>query len=354
MAALKLAAQSQRETALAPEWQRYEDPTTEIAVVRLTDPAHSSTLPAYYNRALTRSSSGLLFASDRTGQPQAFRIDLKTGEARQLAEAAELDAASLALLPDSRSYGCFAGRSLLHVNLGTLRQRELYQIPDAWQRCPGMSLTPDGAHALFAERRGEGSRLRSVSLAQGAARTVIEAKFSIEHPLARPGRDQILYRQGAEALWLVDAGGANNRCLKLAPGRIGSALWSPDGRNIQYLNFPDDAAQLHAIREFSPETGVDHLVAKTSQFACFSANRDSSVFVGASANRSSPTVLLLLRVTRREFTLCEHKASRPETVAPVFSPDSQHVLFASDRDGHPAIYMVHVDKLVEPTESDTG
>jgi len=186
MAALKLAAQSQRETALAPEWQRYEDPTTEIAVVRLTDPAHSSTLPAYYNRALTRSSSGLLFASDRTGQPQAFRIDLKTGEARQLAEAAELDAASLALLPDSRSYGCFAGRSLLHVNLGTLRQRELYQIPDAWQRCPGMSLTPDGAHALFAERRGEGSRLRSVSLAQGAARTVIEAKFSIEHPLARP------------------------------------------------------------------------------------------------------------------------------------------------------------------------
>jgi oligogalacturonide lyase len=354
LAAIRLAAQSQKGTAFAAARLRYEDPTTELEVVRLTDPAQASALPAYYNRAVTHNSASLLCGAGLTGQPQAFRMDLKTGEARQLTEVAELDVASLALTPDSRSFCCFAGRSLLHISLGTLRQREIYRVPDGWQRCAGMSLTPDGTHALFAERRDEGSRLRAVSLAQGIPRTVIEARFSIEHPLARPGRDQILYRQTAEGLWLVDSGGANNRRLKLAPGRIGSTLWSPDGKNVQYLNFPDDPAQLHAIRECSPDAAADRLVAKTSQFACFSANRDSSVFVGASANRSSPTVLLLLRVTRREFTLCEHKAANPETVAPVFTPDSQHVLFQSDRDGHPAIYSVQVDKLVEPTEADTG
>lgn len=354
LAALKLAAQNPKSPPLAPEWLRYEDPTTELPVVRLTDPAHSSALPAYYNHAVAHNSASLLYASDRTGQPQAFRLDLKTGESRQLTDLAELDVASLALSPDSRSFSCFAGQSLLQVSLGTLRQREIYRLPKDSQRCPGMSWTPDGAHILFAERHGEGSRLRAVSLAQGISRTVIEARFAIEHPVARPGRDQILYRQAGEALWLVDSGGANNRRLKLAPGHIGSALWSADGKNIQYLNLPDDPAQLHAIREFSPDAATDRLVAKTSQFACFGANRDSSVFVGASANRSSPTVLLLLRVTRREFTLCEHKAVRPETVAPVFSPDSQHVLFQSDRDGHPAIYTVHVDKLVEPTEADSG
>jgi oligogalacturonide lyase len=354
LAAHKLAAQSQKGAALRPEWLRYEDPITELGVVRLTDPAHTSALPAYYNRAVTRSNASLIYGTDRTGQPQAFRIELKTGEARQLTEVADLDVASLALAPDSRSFCCFAGRTLLQVNLGTLRQREIYRVPDGWERCPGMSLTPDSAHALFAEWRGEGSRLRDVSLAQGTSRTVIEAQFAIEHPLGRPGRDQVLYRQAADALWLVDSTGANNRRLKLAPGRIGSTLWSPDGKNVQYLNLPDDPAQLHAIREFAPDAAVDRMVAKTSQFACFSANRDSSVFVGASANRSSPTVLLLLRVTRREFTLCEHKATHPETVAPVFSPDSQHVFFESDRDGRPAIYGIHVDKLVEPTEADTG
>ncbi|MGB9455423.1 MAG: oligogalacturonate lyase family protein [Bryobacteraceae bacterium] len=354
LAAIKLAAQGKKGLAFAPEWLSYEDPTTELEVVRLTDPAHSSELPAYYNRAVAHNSASLLYGADRTGPPQAFHLDLRTGESRQLTEVAELDVASLALSADSRSFCCFAGRSLLHVSLGTLRQREIYQLPEAWQRCPGMSLTPDGAHVLFAEQRGETSRLRAVSLARGISRTVIEARFAIEHPQARPGRDQILYRQAGDALWLVDSGGANNRRLKLAPGRIGSTLWSPNGKAIQYLNFPDDPTQLHAIRELSPDTGADRLVAKTSQFACFGANRDSSVFVGASANRSSPTVLLLLRITRREFTLCEHKATRPETVAPLFSPDSRRVLFQSDRDGRPAIYSTHVDKLVEPTESDSG
>jgi hypothetical protein len=107
---------------------------------------------------------------------------------------------------------------------------------------------------------------------------------------------------------------------------------------------------LNAIREYAPDTGSDQLVAKTSQFATFGFNRDTSVFVGASRNAASPDVLILLRVTRRELTLCEHKASHPESVAPVFAPDSQRIYFQSDRDGHPAIYCVHAEKLVEKTD----
>jgi len=93
-------------------------------------------------------------------------------------------------------------------------------------------------------------------------------------------------------------------------------------------------------------------VAKTSQFASFGWNHDSTVFVGASGNVASPTVLLLLRVTRRELTLCEHKASDPRAVAPIFEPDSLRVFFQSDRDGKPAIYDIHVDKLVEKTDTE--
>jgi len=72
--------------------------------------------------------------------------------------------------------------------------------------------------------------------------------------------------------------------------------------------------------------------------------------VGASRNAASPTVLLLLRLTRRELTVCEHKASRPEMVAPRFAPDSQRLYFESDRDGKPAIYCVHVERFVEKTD----
>jgi oligogalacturonide lyase len=351
LAGSRVAAQGLEGTTFPSDWRRYSDPTTELDVYRLTNPAYSSTMPAYYNRAIARSSDWMLFCCDRGGSRQAFHMDLKNGETRQLTEAEELDGASITLLPDNRSFCYFAGRSLHVANLAPPRERKLYQVPEGWDRGMGMSVAPDGTHATFAERRGEGSRLRMVTLSHGAAHTVVEGPVAIGDPIVRFRRAQILYRQADEALWLVDSDGKQNRRLKLAAGRVGAANWAPDGRTILYLNIPEDRTQLNAIREYAPDTDSDQLVAKTSQFAHFGFNRNTSVFVGASRNAASPDVLILLRVTRRELTLCEHKASHPETVAPVFAPDSQRIYFQSDRDGKPAIYCVHAEKLVEKTDS---
>src|ERR1700694_826079 len=100
MAAVRLLAEGTKGAAFPTEWKRYPDPTTELEVFRLTDPAHSSTLPAYYNRAITRNSGSLLFCCDRSGTPQAFQMDLKNGATKQLTDAADLDHLSLTLTPD--------------------------------------------------------------------------------------------------------------------------------------------------------------------------------------------------------------------------------------------------------------
>jgi oligogalacturonide lyase len=353
LAALPAIAQEKKGEFYPAAVHRYSDPSTENEVIRLTDPSYSSVLPAVYNRDIARNSGFLLFSCDRGGSSQAFRIDLKTAQMRQLSDVKDLDARSLTLTPDNRSFCYFAGRSLYIASLGTLHERELYQIPEGWERCAGLSVGADGTHATFAEKKGEGSRLRMVSLAQGVARTVIEVPFEIADPVARPLRAQILYGQRDQALWLVNMDGQQNRKLKTAGGRSVDANWTVDGKTLLYLNLPDDPQQLNAIRELAPDSNTDKLVAKTSQFASFGFNHDSSVFVGASGNASSPTVLILLRVTRRELTLCEHKASQASAAAPRFSPDSQRIYFQSDRDGKPAIYSMHVEKLVEKTEADS-
>ena len=336
-----------------PGLRRYSDPTTELDVIRMTDPSYTSVLTAEYNRDIARGNGWMLFCCDRSGSPQACRMDLQTGETRQLTDAGGLDGSSLTMTPDNRSFCYCANRSLFSSSFANLHERELYKVPEGWERCPGMSIGPDGTHAALAEQKGDSSRLRMVALAQGAARTVIEAPFAISHPQARPLRAQLLYRQNADAVWMVNMDGQQNRKLKLAPGRIGGVQWSTDGKSLLYLNLPEDRTQLNAIREYFPDTNTDKLVAKTSQFASFGFNRDSSVFVGASGNASSPVVLILLRVTRRELTLCEHRASDPSTAAPRFSPDSQRIYFQSDREGKPAIYCMHVERLVEKTEWET-
>jgi len=353
MAARHLLAVGTKGNAFPSDWKRYPDPATELEVLRLTDPEQTSILPPSYNRAIAKNSSFLLYASDRTGSLQAFRMDLKTGATKQLTEVDGLDASSLTLTPDNHSFCYFAGRTLMTTLISSLHERPLYHLPDGWDRCQGMSVGPDGTHITFAERQGQNSRLRMIALAQGQPRTVLEAAFPIDHPLARPMRAQILYRQGDEGLWLVNMDGQQNHKLKVAEGGVGPADWSNDGKTLLYLNLPSDPKQLTALREHTPDTNADKLIAKTSQFAQFGMNRDATVFVGASRNVASPHILLLLRVTHREFTLCEHKASHPEMTNPTFSPDSQRIYFQSDRHGKSAIYGMRVEKLVEKTESES-
>src|SRR5207237_5996781 len=127
------------------------------------------------------------------------------------------------------------------------------------------------------ERQGDGARLRMVTLGQGVARTVVEAPFVLSDPMSRPMRAQTLYRRGDEALWFVNMDGKQNRQLKVADGRVGPAMWAPDGRTILYLNFPEDTRQLNTLREFTPDTNIDKNIAKTSQFSHFGINHDGSV-----------------------------------------------------------------------------
>jgi oligogalacturonide lyase len=75
------------------------------------------------------------------------------------------------------------------------------------------------------------------------------------------------------------------------------------------------------------------------------------MFVGASRSKAQPTIILLIRSVKRELTLCEHRASDPGSVHPVFSPDSRRVYFQSDHQGKSALYSVNVELLVEPTAS---
>jgi oligogalacturonide lyase len=354
LATSALHGQTEKGKTFPSEWKRYSDAATEFEVTRLTDPAHSSQIPAYYNRSLSRRNGFLLFSSDRTGSSQAFRMDLKSGECRQLTHSQNLDSASLTLLPDDSTFCVFDGPVLRQIGIGSQRDRQVYRVADGWTRGPGASVTGDGVSAILPEVRDQTSRLRRVSMATGVAATVIETAFPAGNPVARPRRAQILYRQGDEALWLVNFDGQQNRRLKTAPdGAIGPAFWSPNGRTVLYLHIPADKTKLIAIRENTPDENLDKPVSPTSQFAHFGCNGDSSVFVGASRNRNSPHILILLRMTRRELTLCEHRASDPYTVTPIFSPDSQRVFFQSDRDGKPALYRVRVERFVEETVSGT-
>ncbi|MEQ1947856.1 MAG: hypothetical protein ABL995_11745 [Bryobacteraceae bacterium] len=333
---------------------RYLDPATESAIVRLTDPNFNAYLPLPKNRAA--AAKAILYASDFNGKWDAYRMDLKSGESRQLTDAAALDVTSLGSLPGERGFWHIDNGVLIETLTGrgqSLKSREVYKIPQGFEKTAEISYSEDSQYAAFVEKTsGQNApryRVQVVRLTNGQARTVVEASEAILDVLLRPKHTSVYYRIGNRAS-LVNFDGTGNRQLKLAEGEIGQAQWVSDGHSLLYLNRPLDPKQLTGLREHDPEAGTDALIAGTSQYVHFQANADASMFVGASGSKASPYVLLLSRAGKREFTLAEHRAGDSSMVAPVFTANSQSILFLSDRHGKPAIYYMPVDKLVSETD----
>lgn len=339
---------SEKGRTLPPEARRYADPATEFAVELMTDPRYPSLLPHSYCRSIGKRGAFVLFASDRGGGMQAFRLELKSGEIKQLTDAQALDPATLTILPDDRSFAYFDGRTLKVSSFSNLRDREVYTVPQGWERSDGFAASIDGLYATLAEKAGTKGRVRLIALATGQAQSLAEAEGEVRHPLPRPKRASVLFYRG-DSLWLVNYTGQGLQKLCAAQGEAGSAHWAPDGRTVLYLARQENRV---TMREHTPDNRQDQFLANTTQFISFAPNPDATVFVGASRSVAAPYVLILVRSVKRELTVCEHKSSAPELVSPVWSPTSQRIYFQSDRHGKPAICSVVVDRFIEKTELD--
>jgi oligogalacturonide lyase len=345
------ASGAESNTIYASEWSRYPDPATEFNILRLTDPARESFLTRPGNRTISRRGGFLLFTTDRGSGLALWRMDLKNGQSHEIAREEGIVSGSPALAADEKSCFYVAKGGVFAANASGGKSHRVYSIPDGFSAGEGFAVSEDGLNAFLVERQLSTGhdRLTVISLRGGPATAAAESPEALFDPQPRPRRAGVMYRRGAE-IWLVNYDGAQNRRLRTAAGGTGQALWSPDGRQILYLNFPEDRTQLHQIRELTPDTNEDRRVASTSQFVGFGVNGDGSVLAGASGSKASPYVLLLVRSVQRELTLCEHHSSDARLVCPVFAPDSRRLYFQSDRHGKLAIYSINVEKLVSETD----
>ncbi len=346
LAASKVPVQQRKKSKPLPavgEFVRFTDPTTENPVVRLTRPATTNLLPSSTNHFVSSRERFLVFSSDRTGRFAPFRADLRTGVLEPLGQTADLRPETLRLDAHERAVYLIDGSALKELTLSSRRMRTLAEGVTAFS--PGVS------PAEFVVVKGgnlqtlnEGAKVLAENVGKGIC-------------LSRPGGKGCCFTRELAAnhreFWYVPFAGPEP--VLLAKGDVSNPIWNPDGRSLLFLrNVPKPRVVLSEIHEVVPEGGGEQCVSPTSQFAAFAPNEDGSVFVGASRSKAQPTIILLLRSARREMTLCEHRASRPSAVSPVFSPDSRRVYYQSDHQGKWAIYSVNVELLVEPTVPNAG
>lgn len=329
-------AKKPREIPRVGEFVRYVDPVTENSLVRITSLSSANRLPRPQNAFISVRNRFLVFSSDRSGLFAPYLVDLRNGLVRQVAEASALDPLSLSLEDGDRS--------VFFLDGGTLKQAQI-----SGRRSTTVA---EGVSAFAGRSQPAMLVVRESNLQTLSGETVA---MDVAGPCQiSPNGAFCLFTNSASPeceFWCVPLRPRGNP-RRLAAGRVRSPFWSPDGESVLFLRDVDgNGVTLAEIHRVSVDGGSEEKVALTSQFAAFAPNGNATVFVGASRSKAQPTVDLLLRASKRELTLCEHHASKPDTVSPVFAPDSRRVYFQSDREGKPALYSINVELLVEPTLS---
>lgn len=349
--AAALAAGAEAQGTAASEWRRYLDPVTEFEVFLLTDPKSESFFPSPPALAVDRRSRLLVFSSRRDGTWQPWSMDLAARASRPLGSFPGFQPHTLTISAAGRDVYFADQTHLRAVALHNLRPRELTPVsPGAGVEGP-LAPSPDGRSLYYVEKAGGRWKLCRLPLPKGSPATLLESPEPVLGATPNPRRAMLLWHTPGGALEVVAQDGGLRRRLETPPGRVLEATWSPDGQAVLYLHESAEDRPRCTIREQTLDAREDRLVAPTSQFGRFSRNANSSVFVGASRSQASPLILILLRINRRELPLCEHKASDAAMTNPIFTPDSQRILFVSDRLGKPAIFLLNVEKLIEKTDT---
>ena len=315
------------------------DPVTENLVVRLTNPTYTSINPPAQNHHVSSKSRFILYGSDRMGAMSPYHLDLKTAVARQLADTKAFRPDTLAMDLEERNCFFVDGDALQQVNLGNLKARTLAEdVSDFHMNGSGNTMVVLRGGKLERLDGDRGTVLVDNVTSRGIVSPAGTTSASLgkkDHRKRRCG--ECRSRAASRCNW------QRARCPARSGTRIASHCCSCARRRAREV-------LTTLLREVSLDGRDEGTVAQTSQFISFAPNADGTVFIGASRSKAQPTVVLMLRSVRREMTLCEHHASHPEMVRPVFSPNSRRVYFASDRHGKPALYVVNVELLVEPTE----
>ena len=352
MAALAATAEAaDKAVVVATDARRFRDPATEFDLTRLTDPERSNCwLPAPPLKALSSRSNSLLYASDRSGSVQGYRLDLKSGESRQLTSAREMDPSTLSWTPDERSLIYFDGADL---NVAGRGERTVYTVEQGWQHMAPYTLSDTAQHVAVVEHRAGRYRVRVIGVRARESRTIFEASEPVRQLRFRPKHTALLYNHSG-GLWVVNLDGRGSQRLPIPDGEAGDAHWSADGRTVHYLFAPKERAKSVYLREIDVETGENKSIGLTTQFLSFTRNGDSTVFAGVSRSQAAPYLLLLIRAASREMTVAEHKASDPSKAAVLFSPNSQRLYYHTDREGKSAIYMIQLERFIERTDDEAS
>lgn len=378
-------------TQIQFNFKTVQDAQTGAHVTRLTPPDVVCHRNYFYQKCFTRDGNRLLFAGEFDGHRNYYLLDIGAQKAVQLTEGAGDNTFGGFLSPDDRYlYYVKHERSLCRVSLADFSEKTIYQVPHDWvgygtwvansecTRLVGIEILAKDWVALsdwkiFQDfyHSNPHCRLTCVDLLNGKSRVIHQENQWLGHPIYRPFDDKTVAfcHEGPHDLvdarmWLVNEDGSRVRKVKehAAGESCTHEFWVPDGSALLYVSYLK-GHHARYIRRYDPETGEDSSLMTMPACSHLMSNENGTLLVGDGSGtpmdvkdtashriENDPWLYIFDTKTHRFAPLAAHNSSwqvldgdRQVTHPhPSFSPDDRHVLFTSDYEGLPALYLAEI------------
>ena len=361
------------------------DTETGHEVIRMTPPHIICHRNYFYQKCFTQDGSKIIFGGAFEGHWNYYLLDIEKQHATQLTEGAGDNTFGGFLSDDDTSLWYVKNsRELRRVDLESFEEHVVYEVDEEWvaygtwvansdctklvgieiKKSDWQPLTDWSKFRAFYFTQPE-CRLINIDLSTGEPRVILQEKRWLGHPIYRPFDDNTVAfchegpRDAIDArMWLINEDGSNLRKVRQhAPGEsFTHEFWVPDGSALYYVAHKENDPQRYLFSA-DPHSLDNRQLMAIPPCSHLMSNFDGSLIVGDGAphntgdiNLNDPFIWVFDIAAGTQKAICEHNTSwkvldgdRQVTHPhPSFSPDNKWVLYTSDEEGMPALYLCAV------------
>lgn len=362
-----------------------QDSLTGHDVIRMTPPHIICHRNYFYQKCFTRDGSKLIFGGAFEGHWNYYLLDIARQQATQLTEGAGDNTFGGFLSADDRAlWYVKENQQLRRVDLDSLEERVVYEVDSDWvaygtwvansdcTRLVGIEIKKSDWQPLTDWRKFRDfyftypeCRLINICLQTGERRVMLQEKRWLGHPIYRPFDDHTVAfchegpRDVIDArMWLINEDGSNLRKVRQhgAGESFTHEFWVPNGSALCYVAHKENDPKRYLFSA-DPLTLENRQLMAIPPCSHLMSNDDGTLIVGDGAPHNTgdislndPFIWIFDIAKGTQTAICQHNTSwkvlngdRQVTHPhPSFSPDNQWVLYTSDEEGMPALYLARV------------
>lgn len=202
-------------------------------------------------------------------------------------------------------------------------------------------------------------RIVYIDVKEKTSRVILHEKIWASHAQIRPfDNNTILFCHEGPAdlidarLWLINSDGSNLRCAKPKKEMneiVTHEYWLADGSKLAYVYREERESKTSNVMFMDPITLKEEFLTECSKYGHFISNINNSLIVGDGKLEEDTFIFLLDVKDKKEKRLCYHGSSwkgygtsQDSHPHPAFSPDGKAVVYTSDKDGLPCVYLAEI------------